>query len=105
MMKGNIDTLLLSLTSQQPMYGYQIMRELDGRSQGYFRFKEGTLYPALHRLEKAGLVQGKWQVLSGGRHRRYYHMTEKGRRILVEKTAQWRDFFIAMNLIFQPVKP
>jgi PadR family transcriptional regulator PadR len=50
LIKGNIDTLLLSLISQQPMYGYQVMQELEGRSQGYFKFKEGTLYPALHRL-------------------------------------------------------
>ncbi len=102
LMKGNIDSLLLCLMSQQPMYGYQIMRELEGRSQGYFRFKEGTLYPALHRLEKSGLIDGRWQAIPGGRQRRYYHMTDKGRRVLVEKTMQWRDFFNAMNLIFQP---
>ena len=102
LMKGNIDSLLLCLMSQQPMYGYQIMRELEGRSQGYFRFKEGTLYPALHRLEESGLIAGRWQAIPGGRQRRYYHMTDKGRRVLVEKTMQWRDFFTAMNLIFQP---
>ncbi len=105
LIKGNIDTLLLSLMSQQPMYGYQVMQELEGRSQGYFKFKEGTLYPALHRLEKMGLLQGKWQTLSNGRQRRYYSITDKGRRILVEQTAQWRDFFAAMNLIFWPAKP
>jgi len=102
LMKGNIDSLLLCLVSQQPMYGYQVMKELEGRSQGYFRFKEGTLYPALHRLEKAGLVLGRWQALSGGRQRRYYHITEKGRATLVEKTAEWQDFFAAMNMIFRP---
>jgi PadR family transcriptional regulator PadR len=105
LIKGNIDTLLLSLISQQPMYGYQVMQELEGRSQGYFKFKEGTLYPALHRLEKMGLLQGKWQTLSNGRQRRYYSITDKGRRILVEQTAQWQDFFAAMNLIFWPAKP
>ncbi len=105
LIKGNIDTLLLSMISQQPMYGYRIMRELDGRSQGYFKFKEGTLYPALHRLEKAGLLQGNWQTITSGRQRRYYSITEKGRQILVEQTAQWEDFFAAMNLIFRPRKP
>ncbi len=102
LMKGNIDSLLLCLIDQQPMYGYQIMRELDGRSQGYFRFKEGTLYPALHRLEKTGLVRGNWRAVPGGRQRRYYGITEKGRASLAEKTEQWRDFFAAMNLIIQP---
>lgn len=105
LIKGNIDTLLLSLVSQQPMYGYQIMQELEGRSQGYFKFKEGTLYPALHRLEKTGLLQGEWQTLPNGRQRRYYSITDKGRRVLVEQTAQWKDFFAAMDLIFGPVKP
>jgi len=105
LIKGNIDTLLLSLVSQQPMYGYQVMQELEGRSQGYFKFKEGTLYPALHRLEKTGLLQGQWQILPNGRQRRYYSITDKGRRVLVEQTAQWKDFFAAMDLIFRPVKP
>jgi len=101
--KGSIDYLLLSLIDQKPMYGYQIMKELEGRSQGYFKLKEGTLYPALHRLEGTGLLAGSWQTLSTGRQRRYYHITEKGRSILVEQIAQWRDFFTALNLIIQPV--
>lgn len=105
LIKGNIDTLLLSLISQQPMYGYQVIREIEGRSQGYFKFKEGTLYPALHRLEKEGLLQGSWQTISSGRQRRYYSITEKGRRILVQQTEQWQDFFAAMNLVFRPKKP
>ena len=104
LVKGSINYLLLSLIGQQPMYGYQIMKELEGRSQGYFKLKEGTLYPALHRLEKAGLLVGRWLPLSAGRQRRYYHITEKGRSILVEQIAQWRDFFAALNLIIQPVK-
>jgi len=102
LMKGSIDSLLLCLIGQQPMYGYQIIKELERRSQGYFKFKEGTLYPALHRLEKAGLLGGRWQTLPNGRQRRYYHLTEKGLRNLVTKTSQWLDFLAAMNLIIQP---
>jgi len=104
LMKGSIDYLLLSLIGQQPMYGYQILKELEGRSQGYFKFKEGTLYPALHRLERTGLLLGRWQALAGERQRRYYHITEKGRSVLVEKRAQWQDFFAAMDLVIRPVK-
>jgi len=103
LIKGNIDYLLLCVIVQQPMYGYQIIKELERRSQGYFKFKEGTLYPALHRLEKAGLALGKWQTLPNGRQRRYYHITEKGLNILVAKRGQWLDFITAMNLIIQPV--
>jgi PadR family transcriptional regulator PadR len=84
------------------MYGYQIIKELEKESQGYFKFKEGTLYPVLHRLEKAGLVQGQWQMLSGGRQRRYYHITDKGEKLLVQRKSEWLDFLNAMNLIIQP---
>ncbi len=100
--KGSIDSLLLCLIEQQPTYGYLIIKELESRSQGYFKFKEGTLYPALHRLEKAGLIRGEWRGLPNGRQRRYYHITEKGLRSLVAERGQWRDFLIAMNLIIQP---
>jgi PadR family transcriptional regulator PadR len=102
LIKGSSDSLLLCLIGQQPMYGYQIIKELERRSQGYFKFKEGTLYPALHRLENAGLILGKWQMLSNGRPRRYYHITVKGRSRLAAERVQWRDFLNAMNLIFQP---
>jgi PadR family transcriptional regulator PadR len=103
LIKGSIDSLLLCVIVQQPMYGYQIIKELERRSQGYFKFKEGTLYPALHRLEKAGLARGEWQTLPNGRQRRYYHITEKGLNSLAAKRGQWLDFITAMNLIIQPV--
>lgn len=102
LIKGNIDSLLLSLMVQQPMYGYQIIKELDKRSQGYFKFKEGTLYPALHRLEKAGLIIGRWQMLPSGQQRKYYQITEKGLSVLAYQRSQWHDFLAAMNQIIQP---
>ena len=101
--KGSIDSLLLCLMGQRPMYGYQIIKELEDKSQGYFKYKEGTLYPALHRLEKANLLVGRWEASTSGRQRRYYHITEKGSRILVERRIQWLDFLSAMNMIIQPV--
>lgn len=102
LMKGSSESLLLCLISQQPMYGYQIIKEIERKSQGYFKFKEGTLYPALHRLEKAGLILSKWQMLPSGRQRRYYYITDKGYRLLAVKRSQWLDFLTAMNLIIQP---
>ena len=104
LMKGSSDSLLLCLIGQQPMYGYQIIKELASRSQGYFKFKEGTLYPALHRLERAGLILGKWQTLPNSRQRRYYYITDKGRRVVVAERTQWRDFLTAMNRIIQPAR-
>ena len=104
LIKGSTDSLLLCLLGQQAMYGYQIIRELEDRSQGYFKYKEGTLYPALHRLEKLGLLSAQWHTTSNGRQRRYYQITEKGRTMLAEHRSQWLDFFTAMNTIIQPMK-
>ncbi len=99
LLKGNTDPLLLSLLGQRPMYGYEIIREVTRRSQGYFKFSEGTLYPALHRLEKAGLIEGRWEAASGGQERRYYRTTEKGRKVLEERRAEWKGFARAVDLI------
>ncbi len=100
--KSSSNSLLLCLLEHQPMYGYQVVKELETRSQGYFKFKEGTLYPALHRLEKSGLITGNWQMLSNGRQRRYYHITAKGQAKLALEKTQWLDFFTAVSLILQP---
>ncbi len=102
LLKGSSNSLLLCLLEQQPMYGYQIVKELAARSQGYFKFKEGTLYPALHRLEKSGLITGKWQMLPNGRRRRYYYITAKGHAKLALERTQWQDFLKALKLILQP---
>ncbi len=102
LIKSNIDSLLLCLVSGQPMYGYQIIKELKDRSRGYFNFKEGTLYPALHRLEKSGLVEGKWQALPSGQQRKYYYITEKGYSSLALQRSSWKEFLNAMNMIIRP---
>ena len=104
LVKGNIESLLLSLLLQQPMYGYQIIKVLEEQSEGYFKFKEGTLYPILHRLENMGLITSQWQTLSGGRQRRYYYITDSGRHSFSEKKDQLWDFITAMNRIIQPVQ-
>ena len=99
LLKGNTETLLLSLLTEEAMYGYQIVKEMESRSSGYFCFKEGTLYPALHRLEKAELVEGQWREADSGVPRRYYHITPKGQRMLGERLREWRRFSRAVNSI------
>jgi len=101
LLKGNTDSLLLCLISREPTYGYQIVKELEKRSNGYFRFKEGTLYPALHRLERERLIEGKWQVLPNGQQRRYYYITEKGQQVLAARLATWQDFSMAVQAVTQ----
>ena len=102
LLKGNTDCLLLCLISRQPTYGYQIVKELEQRSNGYFQFKEGTLYPALHRLERERLIEGKWQILPSGQQRRYYYITDKGRQVLATRLAIWQDFSSAVKAVIQP---
>ena len=100
-LKGDVESLILYLISQRPMYGYQIIKELEGRSNGYFKFKEGTLYPVLHRLERAGSVVGRWHTLPSGRQRKYYHITDKGLAAVEERRSQWQAFLTAINLIIE----
>ena len=102
LLKGSTDGLLLSLIDTQPMYGYQIIKELEKRSGGYFKFKEGTLYPALHRLERDNLILSCWERLSGGQERRYYHITDKGHLVLDAKMEEWQGFSQAVNLVLMP---
>ena len=71
LLKGNTESLLLALMEMEPMYGYQIAKEVEQRSSGYFALKEGTLYPFLHRLERDNLVEGRWQDTPNGVRRRY----------------------------------
>jgi PadR family transcriptional regulator PadR len=90
--KGSTSTLILSLLSDEPMYGYQITQELQRRSEGYFHMKEGLLYPALHRMEQDGLLRSEWRRVEGSRRRKYYFITEKGRKALARSVAEWATF-------------
>lgn len=90
--KGSVEILILTLLQEQPMYGYQLAKELRRRSKGYFEFKEGTLYPALHRMEKEDLLRGEWQVVEQGPSRKYYYLTDKGREELARSRREWTTF-------------
>ena len=102
LLKGNTESLLLALLEIEPMYGYQMAKEVDQRSSGYFAFKEGTLYPALHRLERDKLVEGRWQNTPTGVRRRYYQITAKGQQALVDRLNEWQRFSRAMNSVMLP---
>ena len=105
LLKGSTQTLLLSLLAGEAMYGYQLAREMLQRSSGYFHFKEGTLYPALHRLERDGFVEGKWTTATGGQRRRYYYITDRGRDSLQSMLREWHSFTRAVNLVAQTDTP
>ena len=99
LLKGVTDYLLLSLVGRLPMHGYQMAREINQRSKGYLKLDGGTLYPALRRLEKQGLIVSWWERVSERQKRRYYRITETGRQALKIKLAEWQDFCTAMNML------
>jgi PadR family transcriptional regulator PadR len=92
MRTGSTSVMILRLLAEQPMYGYQIVKELQARSEGYFDLEQGTLYPALHRLEKDHLVESRWEVVEEGPSRKYYYITDEGRAELERSVRQWSDF-------------
>ncbi len=99
LLKGNTDVLILSLLEREPMYGHQIMEELERASGGFFQVSEGTLYPALYRLAREGLARGRWARLPTGQDRKFYSLTRKGERRLQECRSTWSGFAAAMNLV------
>jgi PadR family transcriptional regulator PadR len=97
-LKGNLDALLLATLSSGPAHGYAIIAALRSRSAGTFDLPEGTVYPALHRLEQAGHLVSRWQT-ENGRRRRVYELTPFGRRELAAERKQWVQFASGVSLV------
>jgi PadR family transcriptional regulator PadR len=101
-LKGHLDGLLLAALEPGPLHGYAIMDALRAGSGGRVDLPTGTIYPALHRLERAGLVKGSWSHAGGGRRRRVYRLTAAGRRALSEERSSWREFAAAVTSLLEP---
>lgn len=99
LIKGSTEPLLLYLINEIPMYGYQIIRELERRTTGYFKLKGGTIYPMLRRLEDKGLVKSSWRQITERQRRRYYEITDKGRQLLDDRLVEWKDFSTAVSML------
>jgi PadR family transcriptional regulator PadR len=97
-LKGHLDGLLLALLEQRPCHGYDVVTVLREQSNGAFDLPEGTIYPALHRLERSGLIKGQWER-GETRRRRVYHVTADGRRALAERRADWKVFSRGVGLV------
>jgi PadR family transcriptional regulator len=97
--KGSAELLILSLVEARPRHGYEISKLIEQRSGGAVRFHAASLYPLLYRLEKRGLVQGRWVEKSGQRRRRYYRLTPAGRKVLASERHGWQAFVEAMDRI------
>ncbi|WP_313539246.1 MULTISPECIES: helix-turn-helix transcriptional regulator [Leifsonia] len=103
-LKGHLDGLLLAVLEDEPRHGYAIIEALRAGSGGTFDLPTGTVYPALHRLERAGLVGSKWHVI-GGRRRREYELTASGRRALRDERVGWAEFADAVTALLHGSRP
>ncbi len=105
--RGSIQLCLLALLAKEETYGFEILRELRERSNGFFDLKEGTLYPALRRLEERGFVESHWKEPGpgeGGMPRKYYRLTSRGRTALTEAVAIWRQMTAGAERLLEGIR-
>ena len=92
LLSGTLDMIILQVVGREPTYGYQISQTVMAGSEGYFEIKEGSLYPALHRMERKGFLSSYWVDTADGRRRKYYKITGAGAKALAEKEKEWSLF-------------
>ena len=97
--KGSAELLVLSLLEERARHGYEIAKLIESRTGGELSWRVASLYPVLFRLEERGLIRGRWVEKAGTRRRRFYSLTEGGRRTLGEQRAAWEGFFTAVNRV------
>jgi PadR family transcriptional regulator, regulatory protein PadR len=100
-LKGHLDALLLAALQGGPRHGYAVKQALATGSGGRFDLPTGTIYPALHRLERAGLITGAWSMVDG-RRRRTYQLTSAGQRRLADDRTNWHAFAAAITTLLEP---
>ena len=99
LVKGSTAPIVLRLLSEREMYGYEIVKVVNDRTNGAFQWKEGTLYPCLHQLEADGLVSSTWREAPTGKQRKYYRITRTGRAELAKRREVWREFSTTVNAL------
>ena len=100
LVKGTFVPVILSLLKDRPMYGYEIGKVVNARTNGKLEWKEGTLYPILHRLQADGMISAKWSEVPGtDRSRKYYRITSKGTAELARRAREWREFSAAVSAL------
>ena len=101
LVKGTLSLLILSLLNRKAMYGYEIVTTVREETNGALEWKEGSLYPALHKLESGGLIRSRWEGKPGSRRRKYYHLTGEGRAALDEKIRSWSQLCQTINQMLE----
>jgi DNA-binding PadR family transcriptional regulator len=97
--RGSGELAILSLLAEQPLYGFEIAKQIGERTGGALQFTLASLYPLLYEMEKREWVEGRWQENQAGRDRRYYRLTPAGRKQLAPLREQWRSFFHALDAL------
>jgi transcriptional regulator len=101
---GTLDMLILQTLRQAPAHGFTIARTIERRSEAVLLVEEGSLYPALHRLERRGWITSYWSVSEHNRRARFYRLTPKGRRSLSQETGRWERLVRAISQVMHPVE-
>jgi len=102
-LKGTLDLLILQTLRSGEMHGWAIAGVIQQRSQDMLQINQGSLYPALHRLEERGWIRAQWGASETNRRARFYQLTAQGKRQLEQETATWTEFVKAVSLVLQPV--
>jgi transcriptional regulator len=97
--KGSAELLVLALIEDRPRHGYEIGKLIEERSRGVLKFHIASLYPMLYRLERRGLIQGRWVERAGQRRKRFYRLTPQGRAMLQRQRNRWQEFMIALSRV------
>ena len=97
MLKGHLDMIVLAALAAGPAHGYAVIEQIRRKTGQAFDLPEGTVYPALHRLEQTGLLSSKWVIAESGRRRRVYALTKRGERALAQQRAVWEQFSNAIG--------
>jgi transcriptional regulator len=97
--KGSAELLILALLEDRDRHGYEIAKLIETRSDGALKFHVASLYPTLYRLERRGLIQGKWVERAGTRRRRFYRITAEGQKMLASQRSSWNALFTALNRV------
>jgi transcriptional regulator len=97
--KGSAELLVLALVEERARHGYEIGKLIADRSEGVLKFHIASLYPMLYRLEKRGLIQGRWVEKAGQRRKRFYRITAAGRRVLASHRSRWEEFIAALSRV------
>ena len=105
LLHGALDALILKTLTRGPSHGYAVARFIEETTGDAFLIEDGSLYPALYRLERKALIKGEWGLTEARKRARFYHLTDKGRRHLVRQTAQWAAFAGGVSRFLLGEKP